>query len=104
MATDIMQLKVDGVGVYVKTHASAVEGLSSTQGLKGDQGIQGPKGDPGVNGTSGAKGDKGDTGAPGQNATTTATATQTTNGLMSAADKKKLDNTPNITFTKVGIV
>lgn len=78
--TDIMQLKVDGIGVYVKTHADAVEGLSS---------IQGPKGD------------KGDQGDAGQNATTTVIATQSVNGLMSAADKKKLDG---ITFTKVGTV
>lgn len=98
MATDIMQLKVDGVGVYVKTHANAVEGLSSVQGPKGDKGdpgIQGPKGDVGP---QGPKGDKGDAG---QNATTTSVATQSVNGLMSASDKKKLDG---ITFTKVGTV
>lgn len=90
--TDIMQLKVDGIGVHIKTHADAVEGLSSVQGPKGDkgdQGIQGPKG------LDGAKGDAG------QNATTTVIATQSVNGLMSAADKKKLDG---ITFTKVGTV
>ena len=101
MATDIMQLKVDGVGVYVKTHANAVEGLSSVQGPKGDKGdagSQGPKGDKGDPGSIGGQGPKGD---PGQNATTTAIATQSVNGLMSTADKKKLDG---ITFTKVGAV
>lgn len=99
--TDIMQLKVDGLPVYVETHADAVKGLSSVQGPKGDKGdpgIQGPKGDKGDTGVAGGQGPKGD---PGQNATTTATATQTVNGLMSAADKKKLDG---ITFTKVGTV
>lgn len=102
--TDIMQLKVDGVGVYVKTHANAVEGLSSVQGPKGDKGdpgIQGPKGDKGDPGATGGQGPKGD---PGQNATTTAVATQTVNGLMSFQDKKKLDGLQNVTFTKVGTV
>lgn len=41
-----------------------------------------------IKGATGATGAKGD---PGTNATTTAVATQTANGLMSAADKKKLD-------------
>ena len=102
--TDIMQLKVEGVGVYVKTHASAVEGLSSVQGPKGDKGdpgIQGPKGDKGDPGATGSQGPKGD---PGQNATTTAVATQTVNGLMRFQDKKKLDGLQNVTFTKVGTV
>lgn len=40
------------------------------------------------NNLKGAKGDKGD---PGTNATTTSVATQSANGLFSAADKKKLD-------------
>ena len=40
----------------------------------------------------GTKGDKGDKGDPGTNATTTSTATQSSNGLMSSADKKKVDN------------
>lgn len=46
----------------------------------------GPKGD------KGDKGEQGVQGEPGTNATTTATATETANGLMSAADKKKLNS------------
>ena len=53
--------------------------LSVSQGPTGATGPQGPKGDPGPRGTAGV------------NATTTAVATQSANGLMSAADKKKLD-------------
>lgn len=98
MATDIMQLKVNGTDVFIKTHADAVEGLSSVQGPKGDTGDTGPQG---PKGDKGDQGPKGDTGAPGQNATTTDVATQTANGLMSSTDKKKLDG---ITFTKVGSV
>lgn len=56
--------------------------------IKGATGATGAKG---ATGAQGAKGDKGDKGDPGTNATTTAVATQTANGLMSAADKKKLD-------------
>lgn len=41
-----------------------------------------------IKGNNGAKGDKGD---PGENATTTEVATTTANGLMSAADKTKLN-------------
>ena len=43
------------------------------------------------NGNKGTKGDKGDKGDPGENATTTTVATTTINGLMSAADKTKLN-------------
>ena len=89
---DIVKVSNNGVEVYPRTHASAVLGLSSTQGPKGDTGEQGPKGDQGL---------KGD---PGTNATTTAVATTTTNGLMAAADKVKLNNLPVITFEKVGTV
>ena len=53
--------------------------LSVSQGPTGATGPQGPKGDTGPRGL------------PGVNATTTAVATQSANGLMSAADKKKLD-------------
>ena len=74
---DIVKVSNNGVEVYPRTHASAVLGLSSTQGPKGD---------------------------PGTNATTTAVATTTTNGLMAAADKVKLNNLPVITFEKVGTV
>lgn len=89
---DIVKVLDNGVEVYPRTHASAVLGLSSTQGPKGDTGATGPQGP------------KGDTGAAGQNATTTAVATTTTNGLMAAADKVKLNNLPVITFEKVGTV
>ena len=54
-----------------------------------------PKGDTGATGPKGATGDRGATGPQGPagvNATTTAVATQSTNGLMSAADKKNLDS------------
>ncbi|MEG0601168.1 MAG: hypothetical protein RR494_13445 [Vagococcus sp.] len=86
---DIVKVSNNGVEVYPRTHADAVLGLSSVQGPKGDTGPQGPKGD---------------TGAAGKNATTTAVATTTTNGLMAAADKVKLNNLPVITFEKVGEV
>lgn len=64
------------------------KGEKGETGAAGPQGEKGEKGDTGATGPQGVKGDKGD---PGENATTTATATTTTNGLMSATDKKKLD-------------
>lgn len=45
------------------------------------------------NNLKGVKGDKGDRGANGTNATTTAVATTNANGLMSASDKSKLNDT-----------
>ncbi|WP_430602219.1 hypothetical protein IGJ02_002529 [Enterococcus sp. DIV0724b] len=90
--TDIVELKSDGAVVYPKTHVSAVEGITTIKGEKGDTGPQGPQGATGPQGPAGT------------NATTTAVATQTVNGLMSAADKKKLDTLPIITFSKVGAV
>lgn len=87
--TDIVELKSDGFVVYPKTHVSAVEGMTTIKGEKGDTGPQGATGA---------------TGPAGTNATTTAVATQTVNGLLSAADKKKLDTLPTITFSKVGSV
>lgn len=92
---DIVELKSDGVVVYPKTHVNAVEGFTTIKGEKGDVGPAGPKG------TTGATGPQGPAGT---NATTTASATQTVNGLMSAADKKKLDTIATITFSKVGSV
>ena len=65
---------------------------------KGDKGDQGVKGDIGQ---TGAKGDKGD---PGVNATTTLVATTTTNGLMSSADKTKLNQLEVITIEVIGSV
>ncbi|EOL47813.1 collagen-like protein [Enterococcus caccae] len=105
--TDIVELKSDGVVVYPKTHVNAVEGLTTIKGEKGDIGPAGPKGATGATGAVGPQGLKGATGPQGPagvNATTTVAATQTANGLMSAADKKKLDTLPTITFSKVGAV
>ena len=45
---------------------------------------------------AGAQGIQGQTGAPGANATTTAAATTSVNGLMSAADKVRLDALPSV--------
>ena len=87
--TDIVALKKNNVQVYPQTHAQAVLGLETIKGEKGDQGI------PGV------KSDKGD---PGVNATTTAVATTTTNGLMSATDKVKLNDLEVITMSVVGTI
>ena len=72
-------------------------GPQGPKGATGATGPQGPKGDTGARGATGAtgpqgpKGDPGPRGTAGVNATTTAVATQSANGLMSAADKKKLD-------------
>lgn len=71
-------------------------GATGATGATGPQGLQGPKGDTGATGPQGPKGDTGATGAMGPqgpagvNATTTAVATTTTDGLMSAEDKKAL--------------
>ncbi len=88
------------------TGPTGPQGATGPQGPKGDTGArgatgatgpQGPKGDTGARGATGAtgpqgpKGDPGPRGTAGVNATTTAVATQSANGLMSAADKKKLD-------------
>lgn len=89
---DIVKVLNDGVEVYPRTHASAVLGLTNIKGDKGDTGPAGPKGATGA------------TGPAGQNATTTAVATTTTNGLMAAADKVKLNSLASITFEKVGTV
>lgn len=66
-----------------------IPGLKGDKGDTGLQGVQGLKGDTGLQGIQGIQGVKGDAGI---NATTTATATQTTNGLLSYIDKKKLDS------------
>ena len=82
----------------VGTTSAAKFNFVLAKGDKGDQGIQGVKGDIGQ---TGAKGDKGD---PGVNATTTAVATTSANGLMSSADKVKLNGLEAITMTVVGTV
>ncbi|MSD84473.1 collagen-like protein (plasmid) [Lactobacillus curvatus] len=68
--------------------------------LKGATGPAGPKGDTGAVGPTGPVGPKGATGPQGP-AGSTAIATQTANGLMSAADKKKLDGMAIIKLVKV---
>ena len=76
------------------TGATGPQGPKGDTGARGATGPQGPKGDTGATGATGPQGPKGDTGPrglPGVNATTTAVATQSANGLMSAAAKKKLD-------------
>lgn len=81
--------------------------ITSLKGATGPAGGVGPKGDvgptglQGAAGAKGATGDKGATGAAGTNATTTAAATQTANGLMAAADKKKLDTVTVLKLVKV---
>lgn len=68
------------------------KGDAGIQGIKGDTGAQGSQGIKGDTGLTGTKGDTGNQGIAGTNATTTAVATNSTNGLMSAADKAKLDS------------
>ena len=91
------------------------KGATGPQGPQGEKGATGPQGPQGATpsvsasatvgtgtGTPSVKVTKGGTdaspsfafafdGLKGENATTTATATQSANGLMSSADKKKLD-------------
>ena len=83
--------------------ATGPQGPKGDTGARGATGPQGPKGDTGATGATGPQGPKGDTGPrglPGVNATTTAVATQTANGLMSAADKKKLDGMSSSSIEK----
>ena len=84
-------------GAQGETGAQGPRGLQGPAGETGPAGPTGPKGDTGARGATGAtgpqgpKGDKGDTGPQGPSGATASTATTTSNGLMSAADKKKLD-------------
>lgn len=82
-------------GVQGPTGAKGGTGAQGPTGATGPTGKQGPTGAAstvaGPKGPTGAQGKQGPTGAAGKNATTTATATPTGNGLMSSADKKKLD-------------
>lgn len=127
----LMKTNADGTEsqVYPETHPGAVVGLDgyiATHGGSGGTGAKGEKGDKGDTGLSayqiavqdgfkgteaqwlislkGATGDKGDAGKQGPagtNATTTVPATQTVNGLMAAADKKKLDAVTVLKLVKV---
>lgn len=126
----LMRTNADGTEsqVYPETHPEAVVGLDgyiATHGGSGGTGAKGDKGDKGDTGLSayqiavqdgfkgteaqwlaslkGATGPKGDTGAVGPQgpAGSTAIATQTDNGLMSSADKKKLDGMTIIKLVKV---
>lgn len=63
--------------------------------------LKGAKGDKGDKGDTGARGATGPQGPAGVNATTTAVATQSANGLQSAADKKKLDGIPADTKAQI---
>lgn len=78
--TAIVKLKQDGVQVYPQTHTGAIENLEDYISEKLSE----------LPGSGSGEG------------TVIEEATQTKSGLMSAADKKKLDNLPNITFEKVG--
>lgn len=100
----------DGVSV---THSwsgttlsiTSASGTSSAdlKGPKGDRGATGPQGDPATNLVKSVQGKTGDVmltkaditalGIPGQDTNTTyGIVTQSSNGLMSASDKKRLDN------------
>ena len=110
--TSILTVKNGSKGSQGEQGIQGEPGIQGPQGLPGEQGpqgIQGPQGDKGNDGISchhswegttltitSASGSssvdlKGEKGDPGQNATTTEEATTTTAGLMSAADKEKLE-------------
>ena len=81
-------------GTVTTLNFTIPKGDKGDKGAKGDtgaQGLKGDKGDTGAQGLKGDKGDKGDTGPQGPSGATASAATQTSNGLMSAEDKKKLD-------------
>lgn len=93
------------VGTVTSGDTAAVSNAGTTTAAKFNFVLpKGPKGDTGATGPTGATGATGPQGPAGQNATTTAVATTTTNGLMSKADKIKLDGLSNVTFEKVGEV
>ncbi len=66
-------------------------GPAGAPGGAGNTGATGPQGNPGGAGTTGATGPQGNPGATGASGST-ALATDTTNGLQSAADKTKQDS------------
>ncbi|MBO0477881.1 hypothetical protein DOK76_12435 [Vagococcus sp. DIV0080] len=103
--TDIVSIKENGLQVFPQTHQKAVVGLTELIDEKlvsaGTGSVTSVNGKTGVVTLNAA--DIGaipkDTPIP-----TYLKATQTTDGLMSKEDKKKLDELPKITFTKVGTV
>lgn len=105
MATDIMQIKVDGVQIFPQTHQKAVEGLTElideklvSAGTGAVTSVNGKTGAVTLSATDVGAMPK-DTPIP-----TYVKTTQTADGLMSKEDKKKLDGLQNVTFTKVGTV
>lgn len=126
--TDIMKLKVDGVQVYPQTHEKAVVGLSEVIDAKmieaGSGAVKSVNGKTGVVTLNAAdiKALPDSTVIPNYTVATTTTdglmskadkikvdslkntnATITADGYMSAADKKKLDGL-NITFERIDTV
>lgn len=83
-----MYLNSSTYNVYRASAANSWIYVCNIKGATGATGAKGPKGDTGA---TGAQGPKGPQGPAGINATTTAVATTSANGLMSSADKKKLD-------------
>lgn len=79
-------------GGFTGTEAEWLTSLKGATGATGAAGKDGEKGDTGAAGKDGADG---------KNATTTAAATADAAGLMSAADKKKLDGLTLISLVKV---
>lgn len=103
--TDIVEVKENGVKVYLQTHEKAVIGLTElideklvSAGTGAVTSVNGKTGAVTLNATDVGAMPK-DTPIP-----TYVNATQTVDGLMSKEDKKKLDGLPSITLTKVGIV
>lgn len=103
---ELYAVKLNGVEIAVKTVAEGVTGL--------DTFVDGKLAGAGVGEVSSVNGKTGivvlsasDVGALSNSTqipTIPGVATETTNGLMSAADKQKLDCLPSITFEKVGTV
>lgn len=101
---DIMKMKLDDVEIYPQTHADAVIGIDK----KIDEKITGI-GQGEVTSVNNKTGAVVLTAADVQALPNTTDipvipgiATESVNGLMSAADKDKLDKLPVITFEKVG--
>ena len=84
--------KVSEDGILSLVEHNGAPKITTTWTIKGPKGDQGPAGSAGATGPAGPAGPTGPAGKDGVNATTTANATATTAGLMSAEDKKALDN------------